>query len=130
MQGILNMNSRHPLVIVFVIFAVSGCTASSLANIAVQNAIPIFDFLGDTVDAAAKLFEGEKNESTTEPYSLSTSIEDAQLCEYSTSDFGKNWETEPFLDWVQEAKSIGLTLADCARLLCKTPVSTPSPCNG
>ena len=46
---------------------------------------------------------------------------DTQICVYSTSDSGKNWETNPsFKSKVQEAKRKGLTLKDCVRLLVRT----------
>jgi phage-related protein len=136
------MNSYHPLVIGLVIFVVSGCTEAKLARIALENASPAIKLLGNTIDGAVKLFKGQKNKSTTKTDSQSTTktdsqsttktdsqsttktdsqstrIKDTQLCVYSTSGFGKNWETNPvFKSKVQKAKRKGLTLADCARLL-------------
>jgi hypothetical protein len=180
------MDSRHWLIIGLIIFAVSGCTETTLAVYARENAPTAVKFIENTIDGAVNLFTGQKNQSTTKPNTRlitkpntqlitkpntqliakpntqlitkpntqlitkpntqlitkpntqlvtkpntqSIRIEERyQLCEYSTTDFGKNWETKPFLKWVQEAKEKGLTLADCARILCKTGVNPPSPCN-
>ena len=135
MKGIRKMNSRHLLVSGLVIIAVSGCTEVKLARIALEKHSPAIKLLGNTIDGAIKLLKkGQKNKSTTKTTSQSTTktdlqsttnkdsqstkIKDTQLCVYSTSGFGKNWETSPaFKSKVQEAKRRGLTLADCARLL-------------
>ena len=129
------MNSRHPLILGLVIFAVSSCTEAKLARIALEKHSPAIKLLGNTIEGAVVLLnKGQKNQSTAKTDSQSTiktdsqstikidsqstRIKDTQLCVYSTSGFGKNWETNPvFKSKVQEAKRKGLTLADCARLL-------------
>jgi hypothetical protein len=130
MQGLQSMNSRHLLVIGLVIFALSGCTESKLLRpdyvIGLEKHSPAIKLLGNTIDGVIKFFTVQKNEPTIKPDSQlitksdsqSTRIKDTQLCVYSTSGFGKNWETDPsFKSKVQEAKKRGLTLADCTRLL-------------
>ena len=129
------MHSQYLLVLGLITFVVSGCTEAKLARTALEKHSPVIKLLGNTIEGAVKLLnKGQKNKSpikinsqatkktdsqaTTKTDSESTRIKDTQLCVYSTSGFGKKWETSPaFKSKVQEAKRKGLTLADCARLL-------------
>ena len=73
------------------LIAVSGCNEGKLALYARENAPPAAKFIENTVDGTVNLFTGQKNQPTKKLDRIQLE-ERYQLCEYSTTDFGKKWE--------------------------------------